>query len=120
MGLLRALFIWWRDATLGTKVTTWLTGVPVGKDVFGNRYFRSNDGVRRWVIYNGTVDASRVPAEWHGWLHRLCDDPPDDGGSAVGHVPNLSGTAGAYYPPGSLRSGVSPAAHGNYEPWSPS
>ena len=55
------LFAWWRGATYGTLLTTWLTGVPVGTDEYGNRYYRSKDGKRRWVLYNGTVEASRVP-----------------------------------------------------------
>ena len=28
---------------------------------------------KRWVIYNGVVEASRVPADWHGWLHYTND-----------------------------------------------
>jgi NADH:ubiquinone oxidoreductase subunit len=123
MGLLRVLFIWWRNATAGTYLVTWLHGVAVGRDGFGNRYYRSRDGARRWVIYNGTVDASRVPAGWHGWLHHTCDAPPEDASMKSwqkDHLPNLSGTAGAYYPPGSLeRGGVRPPARGDYQPWSP-
>jgi NADH:ubiquinone oxidoreductase subunit len=124
MGFLRALFIWWRNATAGTYVSTWLTGIPAGKDAFGNRYFRGRDGKRRWVIYKGTVDASRVPADWHGWLHHTCEEPPN-GKACVkpwerNHVPNLSGTEGAYYPPGSLmRGGKRARVGGDYEPWSP-
>lgn len=124
MGFLRMLFIWWRNATPGTLWTTWLSGVPVGTDAFGNRYFRSKKGDRRWVLYNGTVEASRVPPDWHGWMHHTFQEPPD--GSAKvkpwekDHSPNLSGTEGAYYPPGSLaRGGVRPPATGDYEPWSP-
>jgi NADH:ubiquinone oxidoreductase subunit len=122
MKLFRALFIWWRDATLGTLVDTWLNGVPVGIDAFGNRYFRAKTGDRRWVVYRGSVDASRVPAEWHGWLHRTTDRPP--GGHVARepwqreHVPNLSGTEGAYHPAGSLTRGGVPAG-GDYEPWRP-
>jgi len=124
MGLLRILFIWWRGPTLGTWLTTKFSGVPVGADTFGNRYYRSKDGKRRWVLYRGTVEASRVPADWHGWLHHTFKEPPD--GSVVArpwekeHLPNLSGTEGAYYPPGSLaRTGVRAPATGDYEPWSP-
>ena len=64
MGLLRMLFVWWQNATPGTLFTTWLRGVPVGTDQFGNRYFRTKDGKRRWVLYKGTVEASRVPASF--------------------------------------------------------
>lgn len=116
MRYLQALFIWWRDATWGTWLMTWLSGVAVGRDAFGNRYFRNNSDSRRWVIYNGTVDASRVPAVWHSWLHHTSDVPPENPEDA-GYVPNLSGTAGAYHPPGSLCHAGTPVR--DYEPWSP-
>jgi NADH:ubiquinone oxidoreductase subunit len=124
MAWLRLLFVWWRDATLGTLLATRLTGVPVGTDKFGNRYFRSRNGKRRWVIYKGTVEASRVPAEWHGWLHHTFAEPPSGPAESKPwekeHLPNLSGTEGAYYPPGSLaRGGVRAPAAGDYEPWRP-
>ncbi|MGB8600847.1 MAG: NADH:ubiquinone oxidoreductase subunit NDUFA12 [Rhizomicrobium sp.] len=128
MGLLRTLFVWWHDATIGTLAMTWWKGVPVGRDAFGNRYYCSKDGAHRWVIYDGTVDASRVPPAWHAWLHRLSDTVPVDGAAQAetgrkvwekDHVPNLSGTEGAYYPPGSLRAGARVATHRSYEPWSP-
>jgi NADH:ubiquinone oxidoreductase subunit len=123
MGLLRALFIWWRDATAGTLVTTWLTGVFVGRDAYGNRYYRSRKGGRRWVLYKDIVDGSKVPAEWHGWLHRTIELPPVDSVRKPwekGHMPNLSGTSAAYYPSGSLmRGGRRISARGDYEPWSP-
>ena len=76
MSFLKMLFIWWRGATLGTLWTTWRHGRPVGTDKFGNRYYRDSTGKRRWVLYNGTVEASRVPADWHGWLHHTVKDPP--------------------------------------------
>ena len=57
------LFVWWRNATPGTLLSTWLHGNRVGADKFGNRYYQSKDAKRRWVIYAGTVDASRVPPE---------------------------------------------------------
>ena len=71
------IFSWWNSATLGTwLLTTWLHGEPVGTDDFGNRYYQNKDGSRRWVIYNGTVEASRVPPDWHGWLHHTYAEPP--------------------------------------------
>src|SRR3978361_1917042 len=70
----------WNSMTLGTRLYTWGKGELVGTDQFGNRYFREK-GVRvrvrgggmpsrdrRWVLYNGAVEASRVPPSWHGWL----------------------------------------------------
>jgi NADH:ubiquinone oxidoreductase subunit len=122
--------------TLGTRLFTWLKGELVGTDEFGNRYFRERGQVRggrgtvysarerRWVLYNGTPEASRVPAEWHGWLHHSTDAVPTQGVHhhpwEKEHKPNLSGTPGAYHPPGSiLLGGHRQAAAGDYEPWRP-
>lgn len=125
MSLIRMLFIWWRGATLGTLVTTWWSGHFVGTDTFGNRYYQNATGKRRWVLYNGTVEASRVPPDWHGWLHHTFKDPPTVAPPTVRawereHVPNLSGTPAAQRPQGSLAaSGERPPATGDYEPWEP-
>jgi NADH:ubiquinone oxidoreductase subunit len=124
MGFLRLLFVWWHNATPGTLLTTWLSGVPVGSDAIGNRYYRSKNGKRRWVLYKGTVEASRVPAEWHGWLHHTSDELPGPDAKVKSwekdHLPNLSGTEDAYHPSGSLvRGGVRAPASGDYESWSP-
>jgi NADH:ubiquinone oxidoreductase subunit len=59
-----------------------MKGEQVGTDAQGNRYFRAKKTApgareRRWVIYNGPNDASRVPAEWHGWLHGSFDELPE-------------------------------------------
>src|SRR5882724_7953742 len=115
MSLLSSLFVWWHNATPGTLVTTWFSGVKVGEDAFGNRYYQSRDKKRRWVLFAGTVEASRVPPDWHGWMHHTFREPPTvDALKArpweLDHRPNMSGTPGAYRPEGSLaRSGIRPA-----------
>lgn len=125
MNLFRMTFSWWNSATWGTLLTTWLTGKAVGTDAFGNRYYQDKDAKRRWVVYNGTVEASRVPAEWHGWLHHTFAEPPTEVPLAVKswempHLPNMTGTDGAMRPQGSLaRSGVRPPATGDYQAWKP-
>ena len=119
------LFIWWRGATLGTLFTTWFSGQLVGRSEFDNRYYQTKNGARRWVLYNGTVEASRVPAEWHGWLHHTFREPPTVAplkkrGWEKKSQPNLTGTPAAYHPPGSLvGSGVRAPATGDYEAWQP-
>ncbi|MBV8976231.1 MAG: NADH:ubiquinone oxidoreductase subunit NDUFA12 [Alphaproteobacteria bacterium] len=119
------IFSWWKSATYGTLLTTWLTGHLVGDDQFGNRYYQSSDGKRRWVIYNGTVEASRVPPDWHGWLHHTYAEPPTRAPLKApvwekAYAPNPTGTVAAYRPDGSLaRGGVRAAATGDYLPWKP-
>lgn len=125
MSLLRLIFIWWHGATLGTLVNTWRSGRFVGSDRYGNRYYQNATGKRRWVLYAGTVEASRVPPEWHGWLHHTFKEPPAVAPAKARawereHVPNLSGTPAAYRPQGSLAArGERPAATGDYEAWEP-
>jgi NADH:ubiquinone oxidoreductase subunit len=115
--------------TVGTKLFTWLRGELVGSDKTGNRYYRDKKAAagtreRRWVIYNGAPEASTVPAEWHGWLHHRTDDLPSADQPRrpwqAEHQPNLTGTAEAYRPPGSvLKGGQRDPATGDYEPWRP-
>jgi NADH:ubiquinone oxidoreductase subunit len=121
----RQLFVWWHNATPGTLLTTWLYGNTVGQDRFGNRYYQSKDSKRRWVIYAGTVEGSRVPPGWYGWLHHTFAQPPTENPPKAPpwqkeHVPNLSGTTAAYHPEGSLwGDGKRAPATGDYEAWRP-
>ncbi|MFC3050936.1 NADH:ubiquinone oxidoreductase subunit NDUFA12 [Kordiimonas pumila] len=96
------IFTWWNSATFGTRLFTSRKGEKVGTDDQGNIYYREKNGKRRWVIYkNGPVEASRVPAEWHGWLHYTHDIPPTEQMPVVKawekeHLPNLTGTVDAF------------------------
>lgn len=130
MSILGKIFTWWDGATIGTQLWSSRHGVRVGTDAQGNAYFRarkkSADGrERRWVIYEGANDASRVPAEWHGWLHGAFDDVPESHLPPphiweAEYTPNATGTAAAYRPAGALeRGGRRAAASGDYEAWSP-
>ena len=130
MGILAKIFTWWNGATIGTLFDSALRGEKVGTDVQGNAYFRAkkrhNDGrERRWVIYSGANDASRVPAEWHGWLHGSFDGIPESNLPLariweVDYTPNATGTLAAYRPAGALeRGGKRAAATGDYEAWTP-
>ncbi|MEE9433152.1 MAG: NADH:ubiquinone oxidoreductase subunit NDUFA12 [Sphingorhabdus sp.] len=130
MGIFSKIFTWWDGATIGTMLFSARKGHKVGEDEFGNRYFQTKDGQakeggRRWVIYNGPNDASRVPPEWHGWLHHTHDgDPesylPPERNWEAGPTANLTGSKDAYRPAGALeRGGRRAAATGDYQPWTP-
>jgi len=134
MGILGKIFTWWDGATIGTMFNSAMTGERVGSDAQGNTYYRSKkwrtDGPfagteRRWVIYNGANDASRVPAEWHGWLHGSLDGIPESNLPPariweVEFTPNATGTPAAYRPQGALeRGGKRANATGDYEAWQP-
>ena len=126
MGIFRTVlraFTWWDGSTLNTQLWSWRKGVKVGEDQQGNRYFRNRDDSRRWVMFNGEAEASRVNPDWHGWLHHTFDAPPTDQPLAKKpwekpHEENKTGTAMAYAPAGSIRKGA-PADRGDYEAWSP-
>ena len=129
MSLLGKIFTWWDGATIGTLLWTARKGEQVGTDAQGNKYYRSRPkqgaSERRWVIYDGANDASRVPAEWHGWLHGSFEDVPESYLPApriweADYSPNATGTAAAYRPQGALeRGGKRAIATGDYEAWSP-
>lgn len=125
MSLIKQLFTWWDGQTAGTRLWTWRKGELVGEDAQGNCYYRERNGSRRWVIYAGPVDASRVPPEWHGWLHYTVDELPTESAHLhkqfeKPHQPNLTGTPAAYRPDGSILStGERPKVTGDYEAWSP-
>ena len=113
-------------ATIGTRIMTWWKGEMVGEDEFGNRYYTDKKALRRWVIYRGRPEASAVPADWHGWLHKTVPHPPigehrpETPSFGLAHEPNQTGTAQAYRPQGSMaESGRRPAATGDYEAWKP-
>ncbi len=118
--------------TIGTLIYTWLCGERVGTDAFGNRYYRSRRAShkrhgreRRWVVYKGIDEASKVPPEWHAWLHHISAAPLTDVAAKARpwqkpHLPNLTGTPYAYRPKGhDLRGGKRAHATGDYEPWTP-
>lgn len=129
--LLAKIFTWWNGATIGTLFTIAKRGELVGTDEFGNRYYQSRDTTsydgrkRRWVIYDGYAEASKVSPDWHGWLRYTFDEPPSEADAPrrsweLPHLPNLTGTPMAWRPKGSLAAeGRRPAATGDYQAWTP-
>jgi len=117
------LVTWWKGQTIGTQIFTARNGVKVGEDAQGNVFYKSRAGDRRWVIFNGEAEASRVGPEWHGWLHHTWDEPPTERelprkAWEKPHLPNLTGTDQAYAPAGSIRR-AKPADRRDYEAWNP-
>ena len=117
-------FTWWNGQTLGTRFFTWRKGERVGEDSAGNIYYKSAKG-KRWVIYNGVAEASAIEPGWHGWMHYRTDTPPSEEDYQakeweLPHQANLTGTAGAYHPKGSMASRAKrPRVTGDYDAWAP-
>ena len=128
MGLNLNPFTWWNGATVGTILG--LRGKSrVGEDALGNVYYEGGsdpNGIpRRWVIYSGSNDSSRVSPEWFSWLHHQVDDVPDRALPPqrqwqIPAQPNLTGSNEAYRPSGALEAGGNRVrATGDYEAWNP-
>lgn len=131
MGILSEIFCWWGGNTWGTRLFTRRRGRMVGRDEFGNTYYRQIKGVgpmgvpRRWVIYKDLAEASKVPPEWHGWLHYTVDTPPTEETYTAKpwqkpHVMNQTGSANAWRPKGSIIGhGARAKVTGDYKVWKP-
>lgn len=125
------LFAWWTGHTIGTRFTLWKAKAErVGEDELGNIYWRAPElyagqGERRWVTFKGEAEGSKVPPGWHAWMCHRTDVPPSEEAYTARdwqkpHRPNMTGTAQAYRPSGSiLATGERPKATGDYEAWKP-
>ena len=107
INFLKQIFTWWHRQTVGTFIYTLFSGKFAGKDQFGNKYYSNSKG-KRWVIYKSNIESSKVPPEWHLWIHFLKQKAPLDDTSKFKwqqqYEENLTGTEKAYKPSGSLKS----------------
>ena len=91
----------------------------IGEDEFGNQYFTNKNG-KRFVIYKGIPEPSKVPFEWHGWLHHSTDivpvhiDTHKYSWQKI-HLPNLTGTKNSYSP----KKSSEPKTSSTYQAWKP-
>jgi NADH:ubiquinone oxidoreductase subunit len=115
-----------RLSQLGTLLQTCLCGKEIGRDAFDNRYYcgrKTSEGARekRWVIYAGEPEASKVPPEWHIWLHHTAAAPISDSMRKdwqKPHIENMTGTPDAWVPP-TLEGKTRQKSTGDYESWQP-
>ena len=126
---------WWKNTTVGARFVINRRSAFVGEDDWGNRYFEEKkegpkDSTlpgrkRRYVIYNGPAEPTRVSADWHGWLHHTFDKPPTEDpllkkAFETEHQPNMTGTIYAYRPKGSIARGEERTkTAADYEAWNP-
>ena len=100
--MIKQIFTWWNHQTLGTFLYTLFFGKFVGKDNSGNKYYQNNKG-KRWVIYNGEINASKIESDWYQWMHYQIDTNPSKikvskHSWQKPHSDNKSGTKKAYRP----------------------
>ena len=119
MNFLKQIFTWWHKQTVGTFIYTLLTGKFFGKDEFGNKYYYNSKG-KRWVIYKDRIESSKIPPEWHSWIHFTTRNAPYDKKKNFSwqkkYEENLTGTNRAYKPDGSLSSELKKNRK-KYETW---
>ncbi|MDX2083701.1 MAG: NADH-ubiquinone oxidoreductase subunit NDUFA12 family protein [Rickettsiales bacterium] len=107
-----------------TKLKIKFTCEKIGVDEFGNEYFQRNDG-KRFIIYKGIAEASKIPASWHGWIHYNQNQPPinirvNHYSWQKIHLPNLTGTKNSYAPKGHLAcGGIREKVSSDYQAWHP-
>lgn len=99
-------------------------GTLVGRDAYGNRYYELNDDPslpfyrKRYAELAGTDEPSRIPPEWHGWLHYTNDDAPSQTDVYVSHswmtahTPNWTGSDRRYVPYSTTVRKIVPFAEG--------
>ena len=119
INFLKQIFTWWHKQTVGTFIYTLFSGKFAGSDQFGNKYYSNFKG-KRWVIYKNNIEASKIPPEWHSWIHFLTIHIPSDKIKKFSwqkqHEENLTGTNRAHKPEGSLASDLKKNMK-KYETW---
>ena len=100
--ILKQIFNWWNQKTFGTRLQTFFSGKLVGEDENGNKYYESKSG-RRWVVYNGEVEASKIPNEWYSWMHFIKNKIENEHELKKydwhkKHLPNQTGSNNSYHP----------------------
>ena len=102
---LKQIFTWWHKSTLGTFIYTLFSGKFVGEDNFGNKYYSNSSG-KRWVVYKNEIESTKIPPEWHSWIHFTKLNTTKENIKKIhwqkDHKENDTGSKSAYKPDGSL------------------
>ena len=114
---LKIIFTWWNRQTFGTFLKTLFFGTYVGKDKFGNKYYK-NKKDERWVIYSNNIEATKITSEWYLWMHHTIDKIPGENEKKEypwqkDHVENKTGTNDSYKPTKIQKNEI----HKKYETW---
>jgi len=99
---LNFIFTWWNKQTFGTFLKTLFFGTYVGKDEFGNKYYKSKIN-ERWVIYSSNIEATKITSDWYLWMHHTIDKIPNDKDKdkylwQKKHLENQTGSKNSYKP----------------------
>ena len=121
--MLKEIFTWWNSQTLGTRISTFFYGNLVSRDENLNSFYRNLNDTKRWVIYKGEVEATRVSPEWNNWLRFTSTTPPLKSDKKyewqIKHKQNQTGTKNAYSPKSSRFNQKKTDKDLDYEKWNP-
>ena len=101
--LIKEMLTWWNHQTFGTRLNTIFFGKLVGEDHFGNKYYENKKRKKRWVIYKGEIEATKIPVEWYSWMHSIKNKIEETHELKKydwqkNHLSNQTGTNKAYNP----------------------
>ena len=98
---MKIFFTWWNRQTFGTFLKTLFFGKLVGRDEFGNKYYKSKKD-ERWVIYSNNIEATKITSDWLLWIHHTIDKIPDKSVKKFKwqkkHLENRTGSKDSYKP----------------------
>lgn len=99
---------------------SFLFGKCVGTDQFGNAYYcHRRNSSKRWVVYKGNPEATKIPPHWYSWIHGFTQIPlnyEDAYSWQKKHHPNLTGTLKAHKP---CDTTLKAKHRTGYTPWRP-
>ena len=98
---LKIFFTWWNRQTFGTFLETLFFGKFVGKDEFGNKYYKNKQD-KRWVIYANNIEATKITSDWFMWIHHTIDKIPNNNEKKYiwqkKHLENKTGSKDSHKP----------------------
>ena len=98
---LKIFFTWWHRQTFGTFLKTLFSGRFVGRDEFGNKYYKNKQN-ERWVIYSNNIEATKITSDWFMWIHHTTDKIPQNNEKKYNwqkdHLENKTGSKDRYKP----------------------
>ena len=75
--------------------------MKLGISIMSNNDNHNDINAKRWVMFNGEIEASKIPPHWHAWLHKSIDEPPLNYSHKYSwqkdHKPNMTGTKGCSF-----------------------
>ena len=99
--IFKIIFTWWHKLTFGTFLKTIFFGKYVGKDEYGNKYYKSKKN-ERWVIYSNQIESTKITSDWFLWIHHTIDKIPNSKDTKFSwqkkHLENQTGTINSFKP----------------------